>query len=114
MESHDQLKANIFEHCLGTGNPSAELLERGTFPANWVSRYVALIESATRVWREQSDWPKEVVAAIHFASFYLEIRYQAWQHGSGRDNSATQKALGEVRRHSELFLLSPATDKIQV
>jgi hypothetical protein len=112
MESHEQLRANLFEHCLGAGNPSTELLERGTFPANWVSRYVALVERASHVWRDQSDWPREVIAAIHFASFYLEIRYQAWQHGSARDNPATRKALGEIRRHSELFLLSPVTDKI--
>jgi hypothetical protein len=113
MGSNEQLKTNIFEHCLGAGNPSTELLEQGTFPPNWVSRYVALLESATNVWRGQPDWPKEVVAAFHFASFYLEIRYQAWQHGSGKDNPTTRKALGEIRRHSEVFLLSPATEKLK-
>ena len=78
-----------------------------------MSRYVALVERATHVWQNQAAWPKEVVAAIHFASFYLEIRYQAWQKGSARDNPTTRQALGEIRRHSEAFLLSPAAYKLR-
>jgi len=99
------------EHCFGAGEPSLELLNRGSFPENWVSRYVSLLDKVTHVWNEERCWPREVVAAIHFSSFYLEIRYHAWQTGSGQDNTVTRKALGEIRRHSELFLLSPVVRK---
>ena len=43
-EPNEQLKWKIFEHCLGAGNPTFELVERGSFPANWVSRYGSLVE----------------------------------------------------------------------
>jgi len=105
MNSDEQLKENIFEHCLGKGNPSTELLERGSFPPNWVSRYASLVEKATHVWVDRPEWPREVVASLHFASFYLEIRYEAWRRAVAQDNAVTRRGLGQVRRCSEVFLL---------
>lgn len=109
-DQNEQLKQNILEHCLGGGNPSFELLETGTFPANWVSRYVSLVEKAMKVWGDEKDWPREVAASLHFASFYLEIRYDAWRKASARENPTTRRSLGEIRRCSELFLLRPLKD----
>ena len=106
MSPDEQLKENIFEHCLGKGNPSGELVVTGSFPANWVSRYVSLVEKATNVWSDREAWPKEVVASLHFASFYLEIRFDAWRKGCGRDNPDTRRGLGEIRRCSDIFVES--------
>jgi hypothetical protein len=114
MNSEEQLKQNIFEHCLGKGNPTIELVERGSFPPNWVSHYVSLVEKATNVWGSRGDWPKELVASLHFASFYLEIRFDAWRKASGRDNPSTRQGLGEIRRCSEMFLLSPLKNEKSV
>ena len=111
MNPHEQLKENIFELCLGKDNPSAELLEHGSFPANWVTRYVSLVEKATHVWAEQAEWPREVAASLHFASLYLEIRYEAWRKIAARDNAVTSRGLGEVRRCSEMFLIGSVLKK---
>ena len=111
MNPDDQLLANIVEHCFGSGEPSVSLLNRGAFPANWVSRYLSLLEKASHVWKERSEWPRELVTAIHFSSFYLDIRFESWQRSTGGDNQTTRKALGAIRRQSELFLLSPCMKK---
>jgi len=114
MNSEEQLKEIIFEHCLGKGSPSTELLERGSFPPNWVTRYISLVERATKVWGDKKEWPREVVGSLHFASFYLEIRFDAWRRASGKDNPNTRRGLGEIRRCSEVFLLSSLKNEAKI
>jgi hypothetical protein len=49
-----------------------------------------------------------IIEAVHFASFYLDIRYGAWVASSGSRNPSTDAHLSAIRLHSEKFLISPA------
>lgn len=100
------LRQQLVEHVLGAKGPSQALLEHGVFPANWVAQYLALLEKASSLWKETDAWPRDAVGAIHFASFYFNIRYDAWRHGSGDRNATTERLLGQIRTPSELFLLA--------
>ncbi|MEQ9076582.1 MAG: hypothetical protein RLP09_22180 [Sandaracinaceae bacterium] len=108
-ESHAQLLESLSAHVFGESAPSTRLLEDGVFPANWVTRYEALVESASHVWASERLWPRELVAAIHFASFYLHARYQAWTLGGGR-REKTEAQLDRVRAVSEVFLLGSTSE----
>ncbi len=100
----------LFEHCLGVADPSHSLVNSGRFPDGWVERYLALLEEATRRWKDQPSWPRELVAAIHFASWYLGIRYEAWRGFKKSSNTATADQLATIRTPSEFFLLAALTD----
>ena len=112
-EAHDQLIQNLVSHVFHR-DASSSLMEGGRFPANWASTYLALLDRASNVWREQPAWPREVVGAIHFASFYLPVRYDAWKGLSGAENVATEKTLRHIRLRSEWFLLAGVTDHHEV
>ena len=101
-ESHAQLLESLSAHVFGESAPSTRLLEDGVFRANWV-------ESASHVWASERLWPRELVAAIHFASFYLHARYQAWTLGGGR-REKTEAQLDRVRAVSEVFLLGSTSE----
>ncbi len=102
--AHQQLLDNLVRHVFGDGEPSSQLLNEGTFPANWVSRYERFVQSANRVWGHQNTWPKNLVGAVHFASLYLESRYAAWQT-NGLKREQTEEGLRRVRGVSEVFLI---------
>ena len=98
--------AALTDHVFGSGNPSNELINHGRFPRNWVHTYLGLVHRASDAYRDAHEWPREIVSAIHFASFYLEVRYEAWARMSGTRNPSTERQLREVRTPSELFLLA--------
>lgn len=108
--SAQELAENLVAHVLDSG-VSQSLIDQGRFPANWVTRYLALVERATNVWRDEPAWPREVVGAIHFASFYLAGRYETWSRLSGRANEDTEAGLRRVRGPSEIFLLAGVTGR---
>lgn len=105
---HAQLMANLTKHVFGDDEPSTLLINEGRLPANWVSRYVSLVASASNAWGEEKLWPREVVAAVHFASFYLQGRYDAWRVSGGR-REETEAQLTKIRGVSEAFLLGKTT-----
>ena len=70
------------------------------------------MESATNAWGAQGEWPSEVVSAVHFASLYLQGRYDAWKVG-GKRNEKTESQLTEVRGASEPFLMLPVARRKQ-
>lgn len=109
-ESTERLIENLVAHVFD-GDVSSSLLEHGSFPPNWVSRYVALLERASNVFRDQPSWPRELVGTVHFASFYLEGRYDLWRRTSGRANERTEAMLREIRGPSEIFLLAGITGR---
>lgn len=106
MESPEALKNRLVEHVLGAGKPTNALLNTGTLPGDWVEKYLALLERVVAIWREQATWPREIVGAVHFASFYLNIRYDAWRSWTGGRNAQTEAGLARIRGPSELFLLA--------
>jgi len=108
-ESHQSLARNLYDHCLGSGDPTGDLISRGKFPNNWVSQYRSLVNKVKNVWGDRPEWPREIVASTHFASWYLHLRYNVWKTGSGQRNEQTEKLPGAVRSSSELFLMSPAS-----
>ncbi len=64
------------------------------------------MEVAHNEWHAEMLWPRELVAAIHVASFYFGIRYDAWRaFGGGRRNEQTERELASLRTPSELFLI---------
>ncbi|MDD9942871.1 MAG: hypothetical protein OXU20_17655 [Myxococcales bacterium] len=111
-ENRRALTINLWDHVFGAPDPSRHLLDEGRFPANWVSRYRALVESATNAWGAENEWPSEAVSAVHFASLYLQGRYDAWRVGGNR-NEKTESQLTEVRGASEAFLMLPVARRKQ-
>ena len=82
------------------------LLRNGRFPDGWVERYLAFLEEVTRFWKDQPSWPKELVTAIHVASWYLELRYKVWCHVEKSSNRTTEDQLATIRGPSEFFLMA--------
>jgi hypothetical protein len=96
----------MFAHVFGPNGPWRPLLEEGHFPEGWVAEYQRLLNVARDEWHTEALWPRELVAAIHVTSFYLNIRYDAWRaFGGGRRNWETERDLAALRTPSELFLL---------
>ena len=81
------------------------LLEKGEFPPGWVETYLELLKEAEIVWRNQTCLPRELIAAVHFASWYLNIRYNAWCVFSKKLNATTERQLAQIRTPSETFLM---------
>ena len=78
----------------------------GTFPVGWVESYFRLLNLARSRWSKNGDVPRSAVAAIHFASLYLPLRYSTWEKFSGEVNAKTQDELARLRCHSETWLLA--------
>jgi hypothetical protein len=108
--SPEELKASLAEHCLGPDSPAFTLLATGEVAAQWVVRYRELLREVSALWRAEPLWPREVVTAIHFSSFYLELRYAAWRETSGRNNPDTEGRLATIRSTGELFLMEGASN----
>jgi hypothetical protein len=105
----DELKAALASHCLGPGSPASTLLETGEIDPLWVTRYQDLLRQVSALWRAAPLWPREVVTAIHFSSFYLDLRYEAWCAFDGRRNAGTEGRLATIRITGEVFLMAGAS-----
>jgi hypothetical protein len=102
----------MFDHVVGEGCPLDDLLKNGTIPIKWVDAYLELLVEARQTWVSQTHWPRQLVAAIHMASWILDSRYRAWLAGAeGRRNSTTEELISAVTSHSHLFLNSPVMDR---
>ena len=110
MPAPESVEARLYELVVGKGSPMPVLLNTGVLSPDWVDAYLALLKEAEREWKPQACWPRELVTAIHVASWYLHIRYEAWSGFEKKKNDATERLLGRIRFHSESFLLSPICD----
>lgn len=110
MNKSQDIEDKIYDHCFGAGEVSNSLVNEGMFPENWVARYLSLLESADSIWGASNELPRKVVAAVHYASFYLEIRYSVWKSNSGTINKETELGLGQIRTPSEFFILKGVTN----
>lgn len=99
-----KIAAQLREHVFGNDGPTESLINEGRFPHEWASKYLELLNVATKQWQHQQMWPRELVAAIHFASWYLDLRYDAWC-SSNPPNKTTERELAAIRSTSELFLM---------
>ena len=88
---------------LGDGSPCGVLLSDGAFPHGWVDRYLALLDSVSGSYAGADMIPRRLAWAIHFASWYLPLRYDVWCKSSGRTNDETVVQLARLRTPSELF-----------
>lgn len=100
----DLLAAHVF----GVGSPCDSLCNSGEFPTGWVAEYLRLVRIASDEWATSPTWPKQLVAAVHFASWYLNLRYDVWRHSSGSANPQTERDLNSLRSPSEIFLMQGA------
>ena len=95
----------MYQHVLGVGDPSDHLLEHGELPQGWAAEYRRLLGIAEVEWLPQPNWPRRLVAAMHYALLYLDVRYSAWRSFSGgakRDEN-TERELASVRASTRLF-----------
>ena len=111
MKNNEELIERIYDHCLGKDDPAESLLDAGKLPSKWSEKYLSLVESATETWKEQEYLPAKVVAAIHYASYYLNIRYEVWKIDSGKINEDTEIELESLRTPSEIFMFCGAREK---
>ena len=95
----------MYSHVFHDGGASAELLDHGRFPENWCKTYLELLALATKEWKDAPMWPRQLVAAVHFTSWYLVIRYDVWKASTGQQNSQTERELNSLRSPSEIFLM---------
>lgn len=99
------LVAEVLAHCVGSNQPSSDLMDRGRFPKNWVGKYAALLERCETMLAGRDHWPRDLVAALHFASLYLPIRYESWHHCTGSTREETERGLRTVRARTEVLLM---------
>jgi hypothetical protein len=94
----------IADHVLEP-EPTSELINTGQFPAGWSAEYLRLLKLASDQWAEEPAWPRQLVAAVHFASWYLNLRFDVWRHSTGQRNLQTEKELASLRSPSEIFIM---------
>ena len=87
------------------GVPLQELLNHGTFPDGWPSRYLAFVDRVARRYGESEPLPREVIAVIYNASVYCTKRYTDWQSLTGGANAATRGVVDEVRWAGDKLVL---------
>ena len=105
MPADESIAQQLHNHAFGDDGPTNSLINEGVFPEGWAAKYLQLLETATKEWRDQPMWPRELVAAIHFASWHLNLRYDSWCSSSGRHNEETECELQSLRSPSEIFLM---------
>ena len=105
MPADESIAQQLHNHAFGDDGPTNSLINEGVLPEGWAAKYLQLLETATKEWRDQPMWPRELVAAIHFASWYLNLRYDSWCSSSGRRNEETECELQSLRSPSEIFLM---------
>jgi hypothetical protein len=97
------------DHVFGGNGPTQSLLNDGRLPDGWANEYLDLLRIAAEQWQHRPMWPRELVAAINFASCYLNLRYDAWCVTNDR-NENTERELASLRSPSELFLMHGSLD----
>ena len=114
MHTPDSIEARIYEHVLGSGSPHPALLDTGVLPDEWTETYLRLLKEVAQKYDGQKPLPREVVSAVHFASWYLNIRYDGWKglHRGQRDEK-TESNLGRLRAPSEFLLLSGHVERVR-
>ena len=110
MPTPESVEARLYELVVGKGSPMPVLLNTGVLSPDWVDVYLTLLKEAEREWKPQACWPRDLVTAIHVASWYFHIRYNTWSGFEKKRNETTERLLGRIRFHSESFLLSTICD----
>jgi hypothetical protein len=87
------------------GLPLRTLLNHGTFPDGWPSRYLAFVERVAKHYGETEPLPRDVLAVIYYASVYCTKRYQDWQRWASATNDATADAVIRVRWAGDQLVL---------
>jgi hypothetical protein len=112
MSSPDSIESRLYEHVLGEGSPHQALLSKGVLSDEWTDIYLRLLKEAVQKFEGQDSLPRDIVAAVHFASWYLNIRYDAWKSFErGPRNEQTERNLGRLRTPSEFLLLSAHAER---
>ena len=112
MPSPDSIELRLYEHVLGAGTPHPTLLSTGVLSDEWTETYLLLLKEAAQKCEGQEFLHRDIVAAVHFASWYLQIRYDAWRgFERGDRNEKTERNLGRLRIPSEFLLLSAHVDR---
>lgn len=105
----------IFDLSVGSRCPYQTILDSGAMPPGWVDDYFSQLALVSKLWSKRSEIPMKVATAVHAASLYLPLRYQAWRtFHPGSSNKETDSAIARIRTWSELFLMGPLTPNIQV
>ena len=106
------IETRIFEHVVGERCPLDDLLQKGTLSADWAADYLELLAEAKQVWLHQAQWPRELVVAVHMASWILDSRYRAWCGSEqGKRNPKTEDLLSAITAQSHYFLNAPALER---
>ena len=101
----------LYEHVLGAGSPSSSRLESGALTDDWTDEYLRLLREATQEFERKDYLHRDVVAAVHYASWYLRFRYDSWRaFEAGKTNERTEINLHRLRSPSELLLLCGHVD----
>lgn len=103
--ARDMAMANaLFEHVLGAGDPSQQLVDHGRLPDGWADEYRRLLAVAEAEWLEESFWPRPMVVALYYALTHLDVRYAAWRSfEGGRRDEATEQELATVTGPTRIF-----------
>jgi hypothetical protein len=104
--SREPIEQRIYDHCLGTGDPSGHLIDNGAFPPGWVQRFDELLAEAKARWGSESMVPKPLAAALFFASFFPEYRYGVVRGHRGQGNEQTERDMAHLRSVSSLFMFA--------
>lgn len=109
--SHDEgIAEQLHDQVFGSRDPTGMLIDQGRLPDGWVTQYLDHLRIATAKWGDQPLWPRKLVAAVHFASRYLNLRYDVWRQSTGGRHESTERDLASIRSPSEIFLMRGSTD----
>ena len=112
MHTPDSIESRLYEHVLGSGSPIQLLLDQGVLSDEWTETYLQLLKEADQKFKGQDSLPRDLVAAVHCASWYLNLRYDSWRgFHDGQKNHKTERNLGKLRTPSEYLLLSAVVEK---
>lgn len=112
MPSPNSIESRLYDHVLGASTPHPMLVNTSVLTDDWTEMYLLLLTEAVQKFEGQDSLPREVVAAVHFASWYLNIRYDLWRgFNNGQRNEKTERNLGRLRTPSEFLLLSGGVEK---
>ncbi len=84
------------------------LVESGAFPEDWLSLYRSALNDLSNA--RGTSWPKDMFAAVHYASTHLGLRYLVWRSSVGASNVESESVLGLVQFESDCFLWKSVRD----
>src|SRR5262249_24468647 len=100
----ESVERRLYDLCVGVDCPTQHLLDHGAFPPGWVHRFDELLAEANARWGSEHLVPKPLVAALFFASFFPEYRYDTARIVSGRRNEHTERDIAHLRSASSKFM----------